>query len=367
MAAPKKEKAISTGNLTYEEVLKAIKGLKGSPSIVGNDEIMEHCLVERYITDIPTLDFLGGVTKSRVNLFVGPKSSSKSTSCYLLLAKHTREIKESGRVKFVLVWATEGFDSAYAKALGVDLDYVIIKQTKILEEGLSECENIIRMGVIEAMLWDSMDMTVPRKIQDNDYEATRGSVAGANSDHLPRFYNCLLEFGVTSYWIKQARVKQGFTGGAEVLVMNGGKILEHIPDNIYFFKRMSNYNLTYTPVNIKCEKARSTKIGTVLELPLSDLGFDKVRDIVSVAFLVGHIVKGGAGWSTFEVNGKEYKLQGQENIITFLKENSDVLKGFWKDVYDKYILNNPGIVFSSSLTMDTDLFGEDQDNEQAAN
>ena len=354
--AIKKEVKV-TGRLSYEEAVAMMKSFKGSQSIIG-EEINVLCKVERYITNIPTLDFLGGVTKSRVNIFAGPKSSGKSTATYILLAKHTREIKESGEIKFVLVWATEGYDAAYASALGVDNKYVVVKRTKVLEEGLKECEEVIRAGFITAMLWDSMDMTVARKSEENLYEACRGSNSGAYSEHLPRFYNVLQEFGVTSYWIKQARLKQGFTGGAEVLVMAGGKIVEHIPDNIYFFKRMSNFNLSYTPVQIKCEKARSSKIGMVLELPLGELGFDLIRDIANLASIVGHLEKSGS-WLSFNIKEESIKLQGINNVIDFLKDNPEKLKVFWNDVYDKYILNNPAITFTSPFTMDTEIDSED--------
>jgi len=347
-------------NISYEDAVKLIKSFKGSQSIVG-EEINKACSIERYITNIPTLDFLGGVTKGRVNMFVGPKSSAKSTACYLLIAKHTREIDESGETKFVLVWATEGYDAAYASSLGVNNKYVIIKRTKVLEDGLKECEELIRLGIVKAMMWDSLDMTIARKIEDNAYEATRGSNAGAYSDHLPKFYNALLEFEVTSYWIKQARVKQGgySQSGAEILHMNGGKILEHIPDNIYFFKRMSNYNLTYTPVQIKCEKARSSKIGMVLELPLSECGFDIVRDAVNLGALVGFFNKAGS-WYNFTINGKEFKVQGQENIIDEFREDNALFQEYLKYIYDKYILNSTGIVFASEFTMATELSSEEE-------
>lgn len=195
-----------SGNLTYDEAIKAIKSMKGTRSIIG-DEIPELCTVKHITTRIPTFDYLGSLVEGRVTILAGKTGSGKSTLSLTCVAAIIRRIKASGQTKFVLWFDSEGaYDSAYARALGIDERYMIIKRGRVMEECFKEASDLIEMGIIEACVFDSLDSMISRKQEDNAFENTMGGMAGAFSAHFPLLYNKIIEHNVTTIIIKQARV-----------------------------------------------------------------------------------------------------------------------------------------------------------------
>ena len=339
------------GIVSYQDMVKIIKSVKGSPAFIGKAEIIEHCKINKIETGIPTIDYLcsGGITEGRMTILAGAISSGKSTGSCMIIKALQDYYRANGKMKMVLYVDPEGgFDPEYATRLGVDCDYVTVKRSKVIEEAFREIDNLVSTGFIGAVVIDSLDAMVASKVEDSDYGNTMGSQSGALAMHLPTLFSKLLDNNVTSIFIKQCRVKMGFTGGAEILTFNGGKALRHFADTILMVKRLSNRNLNYTPVQMKAEKTRSSRMGLTLDLPLGDLGFDVVRDLLTVALTHGLIEQSGS-WLSYG----ELKVQGAEKLLSEIKVDKLLYDKLRKDVYENIIYQD-GLICESTGEIQTE-------------
>ena len=92
---------------------------------------------------------IGGVPKGRIVEIYGPESSGKTTLALHILAEAQ---KLGGEVAFID--AEHALDPAYAKALGVDIDSMLISQPDTGEQGLEICEALVRSGAIDVVVGD---------------------------------------------------------------------------------------------------------------------------------------------------------------------------------------------------------------------
>lgn len=321
----------------YDDMIKILRSLKGSPSIIGSKDISEHCRIARIPTDIPTFDYLlsGGLSEGRITILAGNPSSGKSTSSLMAVAALQRYFKSKNQMKMILYQDPEGsFDEMYAKALGVDIDYVIIKRAnKVIEDVFAEIDTLISTGFIGGLVIDSLDGLIARKVDDSNYGNSMGGAASAVSMHLPTLYSKIMEYNVTTILVKQARIKLGtYSGGGEIITYSGGKALRHFTDAALIVKRLSNKNLSYTPVQIKAEKTRSSRIGMVLEIPFGSCGIDIGRDLVNIAVMHSKIKTAGS-WLTYD----QYKFQGADRFVEAINNDKELYNILKEDVYTNII------------------------------
>lgn len=345
---------INTEGVSLEDAAKILKKIGKTKSFIGTKEIDEHCHVEKIPTGIPTIDYLGGggVTKGRLTIIGGETGSSKSTSTLIIIRSFIKYIKDNNLTKFVVILDPEGaFDPSYAKALGVDIDYLIIKRNKMIEDGFAELDDLVSSGFIFAVIIDSLDAMIARKVEDNAYGNTMGGTAGALAMHLPNLFSRLVEHDTTSVFIKQARVKLGtFSTGGEIITISGGKALLHFADSIFITKRLSSFKLNYQPIQVKAQKTRSSRMGLILDMPLfidGGLGIDICRDLFSIAATHKIITVGGGGWTTFEYDGKIIKEQGSDNFINIMR-NDEILFNIIKEKVYNEVINVSNIIGQSS-------------------
>ena len=100
---------------------------------------------------------IGGLPKGRIIEVYGPESSGKTT-----VALHTvAEAQKQGGIA-AFIDAEHALDPVYAKALGVDIDNLIISQPDTGEQALEIAEALIRSGAIDIIVVDSVAALVPR-------------------------------------------------------------------------------------------------------------------------------------------------------------------------------------------------------------
>lgn len=327
---------IDLKDLTSDQIKKILRGKDNADLIIGRDEIAKYCKLNKIETGIPTLDFMwsGGITEGRWTTLAGNPSACKSTTTLQILPSLQAHTIAKNEDKYVFYSDAEGsFDFEYAAAHGVNLDRLIVCREKVLEKMFEKAAELIHQGLIGAMVIDSLDGLVPKKSDDNSYGNTMGALSGAISAHLPNLFNATLANNVTTICIRQARVKFNPVPGPEVITFSGGKAYRHFQDSVFIMKRLSNKNLTYTPIQVKAEKTRSSRMGLSFHMPLGDLGIDKVRDLVSLACAHNIIESGGAGWMTYD----GVKLQGQEKFVDRIKSDPDMFKSLKEKVYSDII------------------------------
>lgn len=360
MAKVDTKKKASGEEWSLEAISKAIKTMSKTLSIIGDKEITELCTVRKLQTDIPTIDYLGGggITEGAITIFAGNPSACKTTIAMQVIAKQIRVWKENGIHKIVLYFDTEhSWDPVYAKVLGIDQDYVVIKHTNVIEEAFAEADSLISMGFVGMLVIDSLDNMIARKVDDNAYSATMGGTAGSLAQHLPKLHSKIIEFKITTIIIKQARVKLDAYGSkGEVITFSGGKALRHACDSIYIFKRMSNRNMSYTPIQCKAEKTRSSRMGLTLDLPNGDAGIDTIRDLVNIAIANGFITVAGGGWTSW--NG--HREQGTDKFVELVRGDHELQVALWKEVYEEIVINAALVCSDSGEAMNTEFEEENE-------
>lgn len=346
MARPSNKPALASAEgISYEDMVKILKSVKTSSATYIGEDIAQVCTIRKIPTGLPTIDFMlgGGITYGKITILAGNISSAKSTSTQQIIASMQKYYKENNIQKMVLYYDPEGaYDIEYAKNLGVDINYMIIKRTKVIEDAFSEIDNLISTGLVGMLIVDSLDAMIARKVGDSDYGNTMGGTAGAVAMHLPTLFNKLLEHDVTTIFIKQARVKlDAFGARGEVLTFSGGKALRHFADTILIMNRLSNRNLTFTPIRIKAEKTRSARMGLTLDMPLGECGIDKVRDAIHLAVEHGMIKQSGS-WLFYQSGDSDVKMQGVEKMVEFFRQNPTAFNIFYDDVTN-------GIIFKEDI------------------
>ena len=100
---------------------------------------------------------VGGVPRGRIIEVFGPESSGKTTLALHILAEAQ---KKGGEVAFIDV--EHALDPAYAEALGVNINELLVSQPDTGEQAMEICEALVRSGAIDAIVVDSVAAMVPR-------------------------------------------------------------------------------------------------------------------------------------------------------------------------------------------------------------
>ena len=100
---------------------------------------------------------VGGLPRGRIIEIYGPESSGKTTLALHVLAEAQ---KKGGEVAFIDV--EHALDPTYARALGVDIDSLLVSQPDTGEQAMEICEALVRSGAIDAIVVDSVAAMVPR-------------------------------------------------------------------------------------------------------------------------------------------------------------------------------------------------------------
>ena len=130
---------------------------KGAVMKLGSNVAMQ---VDAISTGSLSLDLalgVGGMPRGRVVEIYGPESSGKTTLALHVLAEAQ---KAGGEVAFIDV--EHALDPVYARALGVDIDSLLVSQPDTGEQALEICEALVRSGAIDAIVIDSVAAMVPR-------------------------------------------------------------------------------------------------------------------------------------------------------------------------------------------------------------
>jgi recombination protein RecA len=336
MAVKKESARIDISQLKPAEIRKLILSKDSGGVIFGKEEIEEQCTLIKIRTNMPTYDYIGGggFTEGRWTSIVGNPSACKTTTALQVIPAIHKHQSVQGDFRYTAYIDPEGsFDQKYATGHGVDLSRVIIIRKKVLEDVFEYVAELIQKGIVGSIVFDSLDGLVPRKTDDNSWANTMGSLAGALSAHLPNLFNITMDNKVTVICIRQARVKMQTVSKGEIITFSGGKAFEHFQDAIVITKRLSNLNMSYTPIQIKAHKTRSHRMGLILDAPLGVNGIDRIRDMVTIATNHGLIEVAGGGWTTFG----EFRCQGADKFVEYVRENSNVQVELYNRVYNEVI------------------------------
>ena len=198
--------------------------------------------VESIPTGSLTLDMalgIGGVPKGRIIEIYGPESSGKTTQALHIVADSQ---KLGGEVAFID--AEHALDPAYAKALGVDIDSMLISQPDHGKQGLEICESLVRSGAVDVVVVDSVAALTPRaEIEGDMGDAHVDLLARLMSQAIRKLAGSIAKTNCIVIFINQLREKVGMTYGNPE-VTTGGRALK-----------------IYSSVRIDVRRIESIKVG----------------------------------------------------------------------------------------------------------
>ena len=179
---------------------------KGAVMKLGSNVAMQ---VDAISTGSLSLDLalgVGGMPRGRVIEVYGPESSGKTTLALHVLAEAQ---KAGGEVAFIDV--EHALDPVYARALGVDIDSLLVSQPDTGEQALEICEALVRSGAIDAIVIDSVAAMVPRaEIEGEMGDSHVGLQARLMSQALRKLTGVIGKTNTVAIFINQLREKVAF-------------------------------------------------------------------------------------------------------------------------------------------------------------
>lgn len=305
-----------------ETALKQIEKDYGKGAIMRlGDDIPVN--VESISTGSLSLDIalgIGGVPRGRIVEIYGPESSGKTTLALHIVASAQ---KEGGEAAYIDV--EHALEPAYARALGVDIDNLLISQPDTGEQALNITEQLVRSGALDVIVIDSVAALVPRSELEGDMgDSSVGVVARLMSQALRKLAGVVSKTGCIVIFINQLREKIGIMFGNPETTP-GGRALKYFSSVRIDVRRIETLkNGTELVGNRTRAKVIKNKVAPPFKEAEFDIiygeGISKVGEIIDLAVKLELIDKGGA-WFTVG----EARVQGREALKDYLKENPEVM------------------------------------------
>ena len=274
---------------------------------------------------------IGGLPRGRVVEIYGPESSGKTTLALHCIAEAQ---KAGGEVAFIDV--EHALDPVYAKALGVDIDSLLVSQPDTGEQALEICEALVRSGAIDAIVLDSVAAMVPRaEIEGEMGDSHVGLQARLMSQALRKLTGVIGKTGTVAIFINQLREKVGVVyGNPEVTA--GGRALKYYSSVRIDVRRIEG--LKDSAGAFIGNRTRAKVVKNKVAPPFKEGEFDimfgegisKTGELLDLAVKLGFIQKSGA-WFSY---GETRLGQGRDNTKTYLDEHKEMFAEVEKLVRD---------------------------------
>ncbi len=330
-ADSKKKKTMFQAPSTAEEKKKALEqALTMIEKTYGAGAVMR--MGQKKTTDIETiptgsmtLDLalgVGGVPRGRIVELYGPESSGKTTVALHIIAEAQ---KLGGEVAFIDV--EHALDPKYAKALGVNIDTLLVSQPDSGEQALEIAEALVRSGAIDVLVVDSVAaMTTKGEIDGEMGDSHVGQLARLMSQAMRKLTSVISKTGCVAIFINQIREKIGVMYGNPETTP-GGRALKF-----------------YATIRMDVRKGEAIKDGGVIignrmkvkvvknkvAPPFRECEFDNIYgkgisrtgEVLDLAVDLD-IVKKSGSWFSYDGN----KLgQGRDNVKQLLEDNEELRK-----------------------------------------
>ena len=346
MAEKKKSAPVSAGPVKPEDKKKALETAlaqieknfgKGAIMRLGDDIPVN---VEAISTGSLSLDLalgIGGVPRGRIVEIYGPESSGKTTLALHILASAQ---KTGGEVAFIDV--EHALEPAYARALGVDIDSLLISQPDTGEQALEITEQLVRSGALDVVVVDSVAALLPRSELEGEMgESSVGVIARLMSQALRKLAGTVSRTNCIVVFINQLREKIGVMYGNPETTP-GGRALKYFSSVRIDVRRIETLKSGGEVIG---NRTRAKVVKNKVAPPFREAEFDimygegisKLGDLLDLAVKLDLVQKSGSWFNMGEVRlgqgrdaAKQYFRDHPEEadkLETAVRENFHKLMG----------------------------------------
>ncbi len=322
-----KKKAIQTAIAQIEKQFG-----EGTVMFMGENRRMS---IEHTPTGSLMLDLalgIGGLPKGRIIEVYGAESSGKTTLCLHAVAEAQ---KLGGMAAFIDV--EHALDPVYARALGVDVDNLLVSQPDTGEQALDIIETLVRSGALDIVVLDSVAAMATRAEIDGDMgDAHVGVQARLMSQAMRKLTAAISKTNCVAVFINQVREKIGVLYGNPETTPGGRALKFYASVRISVSRgepiKDGSELLGY---RTKCKVVKN-KVAPPFKTAEFDMffgeGISKLGEIIDCAVEFGIIKKSGS-WFSYD----DMKIgQGKDKVKDFLKDNADICAEVEKRVREEF-------------------------------
>jgi len=264
---------------------------------------------------------VGGLPKGRIVEIYGPESSGKTT-----LALHcVAEVQKTGG-NAAYIDVENALDPVYAKALGINIDELLVSQPDSAEQALDITEALVRSGAIDIVVIDSVAALVPQQEVDAEMGSSQVAVqARLMSQALRKLTSAISKTNCIVIFINQLRMKVGVMYGNPETT-SGGNALKYYASVRIDVRRVETLKNGSQSIgnHTRCKVVKN-KVAPPFRTAEFDIiygkGISKSSEILDAAVELGFIEKSGA-W--FSYNGERIG-QGKEKAKQYIEDHPDVM------------------------------------------
>ena len=323
-ANPDKKKALETAIAKIERDYG-----KGTIMRLGDDIPVN---VEALSTGSLSLDLalgIGGVPRGRIVEIYGPEASGKTTLALHVVASAQ---KSGGEAAYIDV--EHALEPAYARALGVDIDSLLISQPDTGEQALDITESLVRSGAVDVVVVDSVAALIPRSELEGEIgDSVVGVLARLMSQAMRRLAGAISKNNCTVIFINQLRQKIGVMYGNPETTP-GGLALKYYASVRIDVRRVESLKVGGEVIgNHTRAKVVKNKVAPPFKEAEFDImygeGISRVGEIVDLGVKLEIIEKGGA-WFTV----RDQRIQGRDAVKQYLLDNPEICESIEQEIRD---------------------------------
>ncbi|WP_099974436.1 recombinase RecA [Lactobacillus terrae] len=298
---------------------------------------------------------VGGFPRGRIVEIYGPESSGKTTVALHAVA----EVQKNGGTA-AYIDAENAMDPAYATALGVNIDDLLLSQPDTGEQGLEIADALVSSGAVDIVVVDSVAALVPRaEIEGDMGDSHVGLQARLMSQALRKLSGSINKTKTIALFINQIREKVGIMFGNPETTP-GGRALKFYSTIRLEVRRSEQIKDGSDVIGNRTKiKVVKNKVAPPFKVALVDImyghGISQTGELVDMAVEKDIIDKSGSWYSYND----ERIGQGRENAKKYLSENQDKMLEIRKAVREAYSMDKSTEEESSKDEVVTELIPDD--------